>query len=69
MRDVNRIDGMCARLAEAWKQLPDWRLAQLLCNVQRALKSDGFYMEDEDFMSVVEQYTAYYAEDTRYEGK
>lgn len=26
----------------------DWRFFQLICNIQRAMHSDGFYLEDGD---------------------
>lgn len=46
MRDINRIDKVCAALAEQWKRVPDWRLGQLLVNVQRTFGTDLFYTED-----------------------
>jgi len=50
MRDINRIDSFCDELAIYWKMMPDIRFMQLICNFQAWLKSDGFYLEDEDVM-------------------
>ena len=48
MRDLNRIDDFLKVLGDAWKTVPDWRFFQLICNLQKAKRSDCFYMEDED---------------------
>ena len=48
MRDPNRIDRFLETLGEAWKRVPDWRFFQMMCNIQRAMGSDAFYVEDED---------------------
>lgn len=45
MRDPNRIDVICDLLRDVWKQVPDWRLGQLLFNVTG--KYDIFYVEDD----------------------
>lgn len=47
MRDPNRINVICEKLAELWALVPDWRLGQLFNNLQRAERSDLFYMEDD----------------------
>ena len=56
MRDINRIDIICTRIAELWKTVPDWRFMQLLVNFQEAIGSDGFYLEDERFISLFEEW-------------
>ena len=57
MRDINRIDIFCKRLAEAWKNNSDWRFFQMINNIQRfALKSDGFYIEDDKAIEEIENY-------------
>ena len=33
MRDSERIDRICTQLAEAWKQFPDMRFGQFICNL------------------------------------
>src|SRR5438094_242138 len=33
MRDPERITDVLAHVEELWRQYPDWRLGQLLCNV------------------------------------
>ena len=57
MRDPKRIDEFCQRLAEAWRNHSDWRFFQLIDNVQHfALKSDGFYIEDDKAIEEIEKY-------------
>ena len=50
MRDPNRIDGYCEKLAEIWKQVPDWRFGQLIVNLARIYQHqtghDIFFTED-----------------------
>lgn len=47
-RNPDRIDSFLETLGRAWKRVPDWRFFQLICNIQRAMGSDAFYVEDED---------------------
>ena len=32
MREEERIDRICRKIAEVWKRTPDWRLFQMLIN-------------------------------------
>lgn len=54
-RGVNRIDEICDRLKEIWKRVPDWRLTQMFCNVQRATDNDLFYVEDEPLIKLLDE--------------
>lgn len=56
MRDPNRIDDFCDQLKEYWSLVPDWRFMQLICNLQRSVGSDGFYIEDDQMLNVFELY-------------
>lgn len=57
MRDPNRIYNICARLAKTWyDNVPDWRLTQLFVNFMSHMRSDCFYMEDEDFVMRLEEF-------------
>jgi hypothetical protein len=57
MRDLNRIEAYCKWLAEVWKELPDWRLGQLMVNFIDCKGGPlAFYMEDEDFMIMLEKF-------------
>ena len=57
MRDIRRIDEFCARLAEAWKEVPDWRFGQMIENFKRASKhEDIFYIEDDKMIEEIESY-------------
>ena len=54
MRDPKRIDRICDLLKILWKQVPDWRLGQLISNVieQQSL----YFIEDEDMEKLLECY-------------
>ena len=54
MRDPKRIDRICDLLKILWKQVPDWRLGQLISNVIE--RQDPFYIEDEDMEKLLECY-------------
>lgn len=56
MRDINRIQTICQRLATAWEKLPDLRLAQLLEDAEV-----GFYTEDDRMIQMVESFVDKFA--------
>ena len=39
-----------------WEKVPDWRLGQLFCNLQSAAGNDLFYVEDDEFVELLEEY-------------
>ena len=53
MRDINRIDIITDKLNKLWKQYPDWRFFQLLCNIGFDLRRDWFYFEDDKLIEVL----------------
>lgn len=59
MRDVNRIDPLMTRLAECWKEVPNWRLGQFMINALSETLSktdrDPFYIEDDELIEKIEQ--------------
>lgn len=55
MRDPKRIDKFCEILNVYWHMVPDWRFMQLVCNLQEQIGSDGFYLEDDKAMALIEQ--------------
>lgn len=55
MRDPNRIDEFCDKLKAHWHMVPDWRFMQLVCNLQESIGSDGFYLEDDKAIELIEQ--------------
>ena len=55
MRDPKRIDKFCEMLKAYWHMVPDWRFMQLVCNLQAQIGSDGFYLEDDKTMELIEQ--------------
>ena len=56
MRNPQRIDEFCARLAIAWHKLPDWRFGQLMMNAFGELGKDPFFPEDKDMIEFLEDY-------------
>lgn len=56
MRDINRIDDFCKKLAEYWKQVPDWRFGQLIINVLGTCKRDPFFYEEEEMLKIFEDF-------------
>lgn len=56
MRDELRIEIFCKKLAKAWYKLPDWRFFQLIINFISDLGYDPFDMEEEEAISLLEQY-------------
>ena len=54
MRDPNRIDTVIEAVKEEWRQVPDWRLGQLIVNISRAAgKMDPFFLEDDMLMNII----------------
>ena len=54
MRDPKRIDAVIEAVRDEWKQVPDWRLGQLIVNIGRAAGyGDPFYLEDDMLMKVI----------------
>lgn len=47
MRDPKRIERILNLLRRIWKEVPDWRLGQLLVN-QTYRDEDLFYLEDSE---------------------
>ena len=56
MRDKNRIDLFCQRLALVWKACPDLRFGQLMMNVFDTTDMDPFYIEDDAMINRIEEF-------------
>ena len=60
MRDSNRIQECCEKLANIWHMVPDWRLSQLMINACHAYeishKNDAFYAEDDEFIDFIQKF-------------
>lgn len=54
MRDPKRMEAVLQKLGELWAKYPDWRLMQLICNMQSATRNDMFYLEDDRFIEALE---------------
>lgn len=52
MRDPNRIDDFCERLAAVWHKYPDWRFGQLFLNLP--FRKDPFFYEDDEMIELIE---------------
>lgn len=60
MRNISRIDDFCARLAIAWKHVPDQRFGQLMVNIFGDLMATGrdpFFPEEEEMIKFIEDWT------------
>lgn len=55
MRNPDRIPEVMRRLEVLWHKYPDMRLAQLIGNVYRHDGFDPYHMEDEEFISGLEE--------------
>ena len=55
MRDPNRIPETLKELEILWKRYPDWRLGQLIVNLNRelTLRDDPFYLEDDELLKII----------------
>ena len=59
MRDKNRIQAFCNRLARAWEMVPDWRFGQLMMNALGEMASKGrdpFFPEEDEMIAFIEEY-------------
>ncbi len=55
MRDLKRINKLCNMLKSYLYTGDDRRAMQLVCNLQAQIGSDGFYLEDDKAMELIEQ--------------
>lgn len=55
MRDLKRINIFCNMLKAYLYTGDDRRAMQLVCNLQARIGSDGFYLEDDKTMELIEQ--------------
>ena len=57
MRDPKRIPEMLKELENFWKQVPDWRLGQVISNFSYEItgNNDPFYIEDKDLLELLKQ--------------
>lgn len=55
MRNPERIPKIIKELEEFWKQVPDWRLGQVISNFSYELtgNNDSFYIEDDDLLELL----------------
>ena len=59
MRDKNRIQAFCNRLARAWEMVPDFRFGQLMMNALGEMASKGrdpFFPEEDEMIEFIENY-------------
>lgn len=55
-RDPRRINRVLLKLESAWNLEPDWRLGQLISNLQGPGPQDVFYPEDEQWEERLDQF-------------
>ena len=59
MRNKDRIRPFCERLAAAWERCPDMRFGQLISNAySREFIKDPFYVEDDQSIKLIEEFTS-----------
>lgn len=57
MRNPDRIDVFCNKLAEIWKtKCPDWRFGQLTMNVYGSMDVDPFFPEENEMIQIIENF-------------
>ena len=57
MRDPNRLDDFYEKLKKIHKEkVPDWRFGQLLSNFESWYGNDVFYLEENQFMSKLNEF-------------
>ena len=57
MRNSDRIYSTLLEMASLWANtIPDWRFMQVVANFQSWLGSDGFYLEDDQFLEKFKKY-------------
>lgn len=62
MRDPERIEVFCDKLAEIWREnFPDWRFGQIFNNIQRDVGCDLFYVEDDEMLNLLEDFAKFQA--------
>ena len=58
-RDPDRITDVMAQVEELWRQYPDWRLGQLLCNVAAwadPTPESVWSVEDDEVMAQIQEH-------------
>ena len=57
MRNPERIPEISKELEEFWKQNSDWRLGQVISNLNYEIMggNDPFYLEDTDLLELLKQ--------------
>lgn len=57
MRNPDRISETLKELEKFWKQVPDWRLGQVISNFSYELtgNNDPFYLEDDKLLELIKQ--------------
>ena len=70
MRDPNRISRIIKKFEASWIQHPDLRFCQLTSNVgfDIAKSMDIFYVEDDKFEKMIDEYLGCDCEDKLYQG-
>lgn len=60
MRNPKRIPKIMKELEEFWKQNPDWRLGQVISNLNHEImgNNDPFYVEDDDLLEILRRKNA-----------
>lgn len=57
MRDKERINSFLEKVGKIWEEhFPDWRFMQLINNLQHYADNDMYYLEEESFLDILENF-------------
>lgn len=57
MREIKRIDSFTNEINQIWKDnFPDWRFGQLMVNFMSWYGTDIFYLEEDKFLEIFNQF-------------
>lgn len=55
-RDINRINPFLQKVGDYWRKAPDYRFGQLMVNVFGYAEKDPFFLEEDEFLEVMDTY-------------
>jgi len=56
MRDPKRIKVLLEALESTWNEYPDFRLGQLMVNINSNSKMDTFFVEDDEMLKRIKDF-------------
>ena len=56
MRNPDRIPIIIKKLEQVWKEVPEWRLGQVISNLQGPGPQDVFFLEDNEWEEILDRF-------------